>query len=25
MRKEDMLVPTVGMPGQMAAQSDSVK
>jgi NADH-quinone oxidoreductase subunit I len=25
MRKEDMLVPAVGMPGQLAAQSDSVK
>jgi NADH-quinone oxidoreductase subunit I len=25
MRKEDMLVPAVGMPGQMAAQSDSTK
>jgi NADH-quinone oxidoreductase subunit I len=25
MRKEDMLVPTVGMPGELAAHSDSVK
>jgi hypothetical protein len=25
MRKEDMLVPAVGMPGQLAAQSNSVK
>jgi NADH-quinone oxidoreductase subunit I len=25
MRKEDMLVPTVGMPGELAAHSDSIK